>query len=421
MYSAGNHNDLPPLRMRLCTPARREPALILFNVRGDPRPAEGGAIGGWLISLDQIGNLTCILRSPLPIQGVRQYANGNILVTIADGLLLETTLAGTILRQWYATGRYRGRTPPESGIPVNAETFHHGVNIGPNGNLLLLSMEIREFDNWPSSVTDPNAPKERTKLVGDVVMEVAPDGSKVNEWRILDMLDPYRITYGSRSKYWQQRGYPGTMDWCHANSIVYDPRDDCIVLSLRAQDCIIKFERKSGTLRWILGSHGNWRAPWSDKLLQKSDPGGWQFHQHDCSITPAGTIMCFDNGNYRSLPYVPPLSAEQNYSRAVEFAVDEGNRTAKQVWSYGEAFDERLFAGFQGGALRLPKTGNSFITYGGICSNDGKPWDGPDRTDIRARLVEVSPDNEIVLDLHIGGKLGDPRALSVFRSELYSP
>ena len=36
---------------------------------------------------------------------------------------------------------------------------------------------------------------------------------------------------------------------------------------------------------------------------------------------------------------------------------------------------------------------------------------------IRARLIEVTPDKEIVLDLRIGGGPDDPKALSVFRSE----
>ena len=121
------------------------------------------------------------------------------------------------------------------------------------------------------------------------------------------------------------------------------------------------------------------------------------------------------------------MPAAQNYSRAVEFAVDEANGTVRQVWSYGEAPGERLYAGFQGGAMRLPKTGNTFITYGGICSIDG----GRDRArPLRARrsrhaqastsargLLEVTPDKEIVLDLRIGGEPGDPKALSVFRSE----
>ena len=65
----------------------------------------------------------------------------------------------------------------------------------------------------------------------------------------------------------------------------------------------------------------------------------------------------------------------------------------------------------------MPKTGNTFITYGGICSVDGKPAGEPDGADIRARLIEVTPDKDIVLDLRIGGGPDDPKALSVFRSE----
>jgi len=298
--------------------------------------------------------------------------------------------------------------------------------------MLLLSMEVREYDNWPGSVTDPNAPRERAKVVGDIVMEVRPDGTKANEWRILDLIDPYRITYGSRASYWGVRGYPGTMDWCHANGTAYDARDDSILVSLRTQDCIIKFDRKTGRLRWILGAHGNWRKPWSDKLLKPDASVAWQFHQHDCSITSAGMIVCFDNGNHRAQPFTPPTPAAESYSRAVEFAVDEANGSVRQVWSYGDAPGERRFAGFQGGALRLPKTGNTFISYGGICSINGRPASGPDRfepgeadqrseLDIHARLLEVTPENEIVLDMQIGGGNSDPKALSVFRSEHVPP
>ena len=225
--------DLPPVRIARCEPARRESGMMLFNVRGDSRAEGSHSHRGWLLGVDRYGEITCIHQSDLPVQGVRRLPSGNLLVTIVDGLVLEMTLAGTIVRQWYATGRYRHRAPPKDGIPVEAETFHHGVNLGPDGNLLLLSMEIREFDGWPGSVTDPNAPRERAKLVGDLVMEVRPDGSKVNERRLLDMLHPYRVTYGSRAAYWVQRGYPDTNDWCHANGTAYDARDDAILVSLR--------------------------------------------------------------------------------------------------------------------------------------------------------------------------------------------
>jgi arylsulfate sulfotransferase len=419
--------ELPPIRVVRCDAARREPGLMLFNVRGDSRASEGPAHRGWLLGVDQSGAISCVHRTDRPVQGVRLKPDGHLLATIVDGLLLEMTLDGRILRQWYATGRYHDRAPPKDGIPVEAETFHHGVNLGPDGSMLLLSMEIREYDNWPSSVTDRSAPRERAKVVGDIVMEVRPDGSKANEWRLLDLIDPYRVSYGSRANYWAVRGYAGTMDWCHVNGTAYDARDDAILVSLRTQDAIIKLDRKSGRLRWILGTRANWQEPWSDKLLKPDASVAWQFHQHDCSITPAGTILCFDNGNHRAAPFAQPTPAAQNYSRAVEFAVDETNRTVRQIWSYGEAEGERRFAGFQGGALRLPN-GNTFITYGGICSIDGRPASGPDRfepgeteqrdaLDIRAQLIEVAPDKEIVLDLRIGGETGDEKALSVFRSE----
>jgi hypothetical protein len=132
---------------------------MLFNVRGDSRASEGPAHRGWLLGVDQSGAISCVHRSGRPVQGVRLKPDGHLLVTIVDGLLLEMTLDGRILRQWYATGRYRDRAPPKDGIPVEAETFHHGVNLGPDGSMLLLSMEIREYDNWPGSVTDPSAPR----------------------------------------------------------------------------------------------------------------------------------------------------------------------------------------------------------------------------------------------------------------------
>jgi arylsulfate sulfotransferase len=415
---ASTGSELPPIRIERCDPDRREPGMMLFNVRGDTKVDGNSSHRGWLLGVDQSGEIVCIHKSDRPVQGVRRLPGGNLLVTIIDGLVLEMTMAGTIMRQWYATGQYRDRKPPGGSIAVEAETFHHGVNLGPDGNMLLLSMEIRAYDDWPGSVTDRQARRERAKVAGDIVMEVRPDGSKVNEWRVLDLIDPYRITYGSRATYWGIRGYPSTNDWCHANGVAYDARDDCILLSLRTQDSIIKFDRKTGTVRWILGAHDNWRTPWSDWLLKPDASVRWQFHQHDCSITPGGTILCFDNGNHRATPFAPPKSAAESFSRAVEFAIDEANGAVSQVWSYGDAPGERLYAGFQGGAMRLPRTGNTFITYGGVCSVDGKPASEPKGANVRARLIEVTCDKEMVLDLRIGGGANDPKVLSVFRSEL---
>jgi hypothetical protein len=144
----------------------------------------------------------------------------------------------------------------------------------------------------------------------------------------------------------------------------------------------------------------------------------WQYHQHDCSVTPAGTILCFDNGNHRASPFEPRMPDESSYSRIVEFAVDETAMTVRQVWSYGEAAGERLYSCYQGGAYRLPQTGNTFMTYGGICSIDGVPTSDNRKGFCRARLLEVTPEKEIVFDMWIDGSGENPAlSLSSFRAE----
>lgn len=409
--------ELPPTRIAVCRPDRREPGTIYFNVRQMPS-RKGAPARGWLLALGQSGAVGCVYAGERAVQGIKATPAGTLLVSIIDGLILEMTVAGKVVRSWHATGRYRDRAPPAGSIAVAAETFHHGVNQLPDGNLLLLGMEVRSYPDWPGSTTHASAPRETARLVGDVIMEVQPDGAITREHRLLDILDPYRITYGSRAAYWAHRGYAGTFDWCHANGTWHDRRDDSILVSLRTQDCIVKLDRKSGALRWILGTHGNWRAPWSDMLLRPVGPVAWQFHQHDCSVTPAGGILCFDNGNNRAVPFDPPRPHTANASRAVEYAIDEAQLTVEQVWSFGDEPPHRVFAGFQGGARRLPRTGNTVVTFGGICARAGVPIEDPDSdTECRARLIEVTPAGEVVLDLAIGGESGDPKALSVFKAE----
>ena len=49
------------------------------------------------------------------------------------------------------------------------------------------------------------------------------------------------------------------VDRAHFNSIFYDPRDDSILLSGRRQDAVVKIDRKTSELTWILGPHDRWK------------------------------------------------------------------------------------------------------------------------------------------------------------------
>ena len=413
-----SQDNLLPLRIEKCVAERREPGMMVFNVRpGGGADITGG--NGWIIGVDQSGHFPLNLKFDTPAQDTCALPNGNLLFSLTSaGIIREVTRSGETVRQWHMRGKWQDRTPAAGSIEIDIPLSHHRVNIFPNGNLLLMSAEVREFPDWPENDRDPDAKRRTARVVGDVILEVSPQGETVNRWALLDLLDPYRLCYGSCSHYWESRGIAESNDWGHANGVTYDTSDNSILVSLRNQDCIVKFSRDNGKIKWILGDPGNWRLPWSNRLLKPEGPLAWQYHQHDCSVTPAGTILCFDNGNHRATPFEPRMPDESSYSRIVEFAVDETAMTVRQVWSYGEAAGERLYSCYQGGAYRLPRTGNTFMTYGGICTIDGVPTSDNRKGFCRARLMEVTPEKEIVFDMWIDGSGENPAlSLSSFRAE----
>ena len=70
--------------------------------------------------------------------------------------------------------------------------------------------------------------------------------------------------------------------------------------------------------------------------------------------------------------------------------------------------------------FRLPRTGNTFINYGGVCTVDGVPSGRVYAGHCLARLIEVTPGSpgEIVFELIVEDRSDDdPVALSSFRTE----
>ena len=129
--------------------------------------------------------------------------------------------------------------------------------------------------------------------------------------------------------------------------------------------------------------------------------------------------MCFDNGNERATPPDAAMYGAESYSRAVEFAVDPDTRTVSQIWSRGPQ-DDRIFSAYQSGAFRLPATGNTFITYGRVCTVDGVPSRNVYAGHCLAMLIEVTPGSpgETVFALVVNDRADDdPVPWSSFRAE----
>ena len=393
-------NDFPPIEVVSCTPAKREPGYMLLG-------ASYGAMmqvpdkHAFIVALDQEGEVVWYYRGDDPIFDIRRLANGNLAYATNSGKLIEIDMLGTVLHVWHGTGKNK-EVP--GGTPVATEALHHAFCPMASGNILMLSIEQLEFDDWPGNDTDPEAARAPAKVIGDTVVEFQPDGTVLNEWRLSEIIDPKRICYGSYMPFWVRKGYADTYDWSHANGLTYDAGDDSILVSVRHQEAVIKFSRATGELTWILGDHRRWNAPWSDKLLSPADGLEWQYHQHNVSLTGDGRVMVFDNGSFRSVPFDKKRPAPENYSRAVEFAVDEANGSVAQRWAFDAGRDSKYYSTFVGGATRLAETGNTFVTFGGVTyEDDGTPADNNQVHRVMARHVEVTGDAaaEKVLELAI--------------------
>lgn len=229
------------------------------------------------------------------------------------------------------------------GLP---EGLHHDAVELPGGDILALTTAPGSFE--------------------DGVAEVGRRGEGVlRSWDFRELLDPERP---------RQPINLDDRDWLHLNGIDYDEKDDAFVVSGRDQSAVVKVSRESGEVLWILGSHQHWKEPWRSLLLEPvGEPFDWSWGQHAPEIHGEDNrrILIYDNGNHRS--YDDPLPPEENFSRGVEYLVDEKAGTVRQLWEYGRERGSELFTPFIGDADYLAN-GNRLITFGGVSRKlDGSP------------------------------------------------
>ena len=355
-----------------------EPGYTLFDIIPEGGNSEFGAL---IVIIDEAGEVVWY-QIGTRYTNVRQTSEGN-LIFLQGSKYIEMDMLGNTIREWKSMGKSTGTTQE---ISVATPSFHHEAFPMDNGNFLVLSIEAKRFDNYPTNAWKPKSPKESIMVAGDLIIEFAPDGTIVNKWSLLDMLDPYRVGYDSLGKYWNSFFGTKTRDWSHANSVIHSPKDDSIIVSIRHQDAVVKFSRKTGELIWILGSHDNWNVDKFGKYLLKpvnKRKFFFPFHQHSPMILPNGNILLYDNGNYRASPFKKIVPVANNFSRAVEYKIDEENMTVELIWEHGEFSNKTIFSGALGDANYLPQTGNILITHGNIFENKSSKK-------LSAQIVEVT-------------------------------
>ena len=364
-------DDFPPITVSLSRPALMEPGYTFMPINSG---AEGSS--GYLVVIDGTGEV--VWWKEREFADVIRLRNGNLLIYY-DGdrhKMAEIDMLGNVIRRWHAA-RVRSKQPEDS-IAIDIDSIHHEVLELPSGNFMTLSTELREFADYPTSITDPDAPRQSQMVVGDVIVEFQKGGTIVRQWHLLDLLDPYRLGYNSLSTGFYAEVYAEALDTppldvSHGNSLDYLEESDSVILSFRHLDAVARLNLGANRVEWILGDPTGWREPWSNLVFEPAGPIEWFYGQHSADMTPSGTIILYDNGAWgRAQPPNPQQTSESFYSRAVEFELDAVEGTARQIWTFGDLEEDRFWAPAGGDVDWQPQTGNVIVSGIQLVEPDGR-------------------------------------------------
>jgi hypothetical protein len=355
-------------------PTLMEPGYTMFIVENRNTGA------GYLTIMDNAANVVWYDALTQYAITACQLPNGDLFLPVNSTPFQELNMLGQIVKTW---------TPP-TGYPID---LHEGV-MTAHGTILYISDVNVTVTNFPGNITTSNAPLVTASVMDTRAVEIsATNGALLNVWSPLAMLDPTRITYLTT--------YGPPVDNEHGNAVIEDTNDNSIIVSLRNQNAVFKFSR-SGQLKWILGPHELWPASFQPYLLTPvGTPFEWNYGQHAPMLTSRGTLVLYDDGNLRASPWDPPVADKNNYSRAVEYSIDETNMEVSQVWDSQPANDDRLYTYALGKAEGLPQTGNTLATYGLISYVNGVAPSSYNTNATMSRLIEYTHDAvpQVVFDL----------------------
>lgn len=302
---------------------------------------------------------------------LQKLKNGNLIVDapISSGICGAYTSCGFI--EINLLGEILNFYPIPNGL-------HHDVYELPNGNFL--------------SITQ----RENTKQ--DLLIEIDRETKAIiNEWDFRKILDFERPTVIDKISV----NHP--LDWLHLNSLVYSEADNCIIASSRNQSTVVKFNKDTSEIKWILSPHDFWKDEFKKYLLTPiGDNFEWSWAQHTPKLLENSNILVFDNGNYRSYNLETATLAYKNYSRGVEYKINENNMTIEQVWQFGKERGSDLYCAYLGSISNLKN--NRILCFGGITKDIfGNPIDDmkSNRMKNQVTIVETTQSNpaEVVFEI----------------------
>jgi hypothetical protein len=245
-------------------------------------------------------------------------------------------------------------------------------------------------------------------LEDDRVIEVAPDGRIVWEWKAAEHIDELGFAPDARAAIKQAadaNAARGSFDWLHVNSATYvgpnrwhDAGDERfapnnVIISSR-QASLLAIVARDGSIAWRLGPDFG-----ASEELRKIRQIIGQHHAHliPKGLPGSGNVLVFDNGGSSGYGFDTPIAPNGvgALARATSRVLEIDPVTLELVWSYAAP---NFFSTNISGSQRLAN-GNTLIT-------EGAP----------GRVFEVATDGAIVWEYQSPFFTGPRTGNAVYRA-----
>ncbi|MDG1482529.1 MAG: aryl-sulfate sulfotransferase [Myxococcota bacterium] len=241
-----------------------------------------------------------------------------------------------------------------------AEHSHHAFAQPEPGVVAYLAYDERTVDEYDATV------------VGDLLIETDAHGEETVLFSTWDALDvsPEEVADSDEER----------LDWTHANGLFYWAEHDSYLMSLHNLSLVLEISRATGEVMATIGEGGDFTFP--------DGPEAIFYQQHHPTVTAEGTLMLFDNHTLGG----------QGMSRAVEYVLDDAQKTATLVWE--DPLDNDYTVGGLGQSHRL-SNGNTLINWG-----------------VLGELSEVTAEGELVWQVNT--PLGETFGSGLLIDDLYA-
>jgi len=270
---------------------------------------------------------------------------------------------------------------------------HHDFVVLPNGNILMLVVEKKTYDEAVAAGFDLSKLNGEIKtngyMVPDSIVEIKPTfpsgGTVVWSWHVWDHL--VQDYSSSKANYGTVAAHPELIDpngggqqipafWNHMNSITYNAALDQVMVSVRGNSEIWIIDHSTTTVQ-AAGHTGGTHGKGGDLLYRWGNPAQYDagtksddalFQQHcamwiDAGLPGAGDILIFNNGLGRGYTTVDEITPPADVSGDYALTAGKAFGPTSLTWTYKANPPTSFFASEISGAQRLPN-GDTLICDG---------------------------------------------------------